>query len=61
MPKIQRAVCGIDKRRVWQAGVVIKFTDAIMAQAKSAVAPPKAFHQLTPDEQAAFYIFISFC
>ena len=61
MLKTLQAVYGIDRLRVWQNGGVIELMDAIVAQAKSAVAPPKTFHQLTPDEQAAFYIFISCC
>jgi hypothetical protein len=61
MPKTLKAVWRIDRLRVWQDGGVIELMDAILAQAKSAVAPPKTFHQLTPDEQAAFYIFISGC
>ena len=61
MPKIQQALCGIDRLRVWQDGDLIKLMNAIVALAKSAVAPPKTFHQLTPDEQTAFYIFISCC
>jgi hypothetical protein len=59
MPKTLQAVCGIDRLRVWQDGGVVKLMDAIPAQAKKAVALPEAFHRLTPDEQDAFYVFLS--
>jgi hypothetical protein len=43
--KTLQAVCGIDRLRVWQDGGVIKLMDAILAQAKKAVALPEAFHR----------------
>jgi hypothetical protein len=61
MPKAPQAVCGIDRLRVWQDGGVIKLIDVILAQAKNAVELPEAFHRLTPDEQDAFYVFLSYC
>ena len=54
-------MCGLHEFRFWQDTGVIEVKDAILAQAKKAVALPEAFHRLTPDEQAAFYVFLSCC
>jgi hypothetical protein len=61
MQKTLRAVCGIDRFRVRQAGGVIKLIDIILAQVRKAVAFPDAFRRLTPDEQDAFYVFLFHC
>ena len=52
---------GIHDLRFWQDGCVIKIKDTIVARATKAIALPEAFHRLTPDEQATFYIFLSSC
>jgi hypothetical protein len=61
MLKTVQAVWGIDRLRGWQDGVVVKLMNAILAEAKKAVALPEAFHRLTPDEQDAFRVFVSSC
>ena len=61
MSNILHLVCAIHELRFWQGGGVIKIKDAILAHAKKVVAPPEAFHRLTPDEQAAFYVLLSCC
>jgi hypothetical protein len=61
MLKTLQSLYGIDRLRVWHDGGVIKLLDAILAQAKKAVILPEAFRRLTPDEQDAFYVFLSCC
>ncbi len=61
MSKTLQAVCGIDRFRARQAGGLIKLINTILAKVRKAVAFPEAFHQLTPDEQDAFYVFLFCC
>jgi len=61
MSAILHFVRGIHKLWFLDDGRATKIKNSILAHTSKAAASQRAFHRLTSDEQAAFYVFLFSC